>query len=96
MEQEKKKCICPPGGWRGSCPIHGVRVVISDSPDTSAVAAQAERIARAFHESYERQAPEFGYRTREASAKPWEDVPADNKALMIAVVTDLLSRAVIR
>jgi hypothetical protein len=67
-------------------------VLMPDSPDTSA----AERIARAFHESYERQAPEFGYRTREASAKPWEEVPVDNKALMIAVVTDLLSRAVIR
>lgn len=56
----------------------------------------AESIAKAFHESYERQAPEHGYQTRERSAVPWEDVPADNKSLMIAVVSDLLARDVIR
>lgn len=55
----------------------------------------AERIAKAFHESYERQASEFNYKTREASAKPWEDVPANNKDLMIAVVQDLLDEGVI-
>jgi hypothetical protein len=48
-----------------------------------------ENIARAFHETYERLAPEFGYETREASAKPWSDVPQQNKDLMIAVVQDL-------
>ncbi|MEU3452159.1 hypothetical protein ABZ671_00750 [Micromonospora sp. NPDC006766] len=58
-------------------------------------AHDAERIARAFHESYERQAPEHGYRTREASAKPWAQVPANNRALMVAVVDDLLRRGVI-
>jgi hypothetical protein len=61
----------------------------SDTPDT------AERIARAFHEAYERLAPDFGYTTREASAKPWADVPEQNKRLMIAVVADLLQRRVI-
>lgn len=55
----------------------------------------AEQIAQAFHESYERQAPEFGYKTREASAVPWEDVPEDNKRLMQAVVIDLLEHGVI-
>ncbi len=34
-----------------------------------------EALARHFHETYERLAPEFGYRTREESAKPWEQVP---------------------
>lgn len=45
-----------------------------------------EDVARAFHEAYERLAPDFGYRTREASAKPWADVPEGNRALMIATV----------
>jgi hypothetical protein len=55
----------------------------------------AEEIAKAFHESYERQAPQFSYETREASAKPWEEVPANNKKLMVAVVQDLLDKGVI-
>lgn len=55
-----------------------------------------DQIARAFHESYERSAPQFGYRTREESAVPWEDVPDRNKKLMRWVVRDLLARGVIR
>jgi hypothetical protein len=49
-----------------------------------------DRIARCFHEAYERLAPEFGYRTREASAKPWEQVPAANRRLMAATVEALI------
>jgi hypothetical protein len=48
-------------------------------------------IAQRFHEAYERLAPEFGYKTREASAVPWEDVPENNKALMIATVREVLA-----
>lgn len=55
----------------------------------------AEQIAQAFHEAYERLAPDFGYKTREASAKPWSDVPGPNKSLMIAVVQSLLDSGVI-
>lgn len=54
-----------------------------------------EMIARAFHETYERLAPQHGYETREASAKPWEEVPEQNRALMVAVVGELLSKWVI-
>jgi hypothetical protein len=50
----------------------------------------AEALARRFHETYERLAPEYGYRTREASAVPWDDVPEANKGLMIAVCGELL------
>lgn len=50
----------------------------------------AERVARAFHESYERLAPEHGYSTREWSAKPWEQVPLQNRRLMTAVVRELI------
>lgn len=55
----------------------------------------AEMVARAFHESYERLAPDFGYKTREESAKPWADVPDTNKRLMVAVVRDLANQGVI-
>lgn len=47
-------------------------------------------LAKRFHETYERLAPSFGYETREASAKPWDKVPAQNKALMIAVCAEIL------
>lgn len=50
----------------------------------------AEELARRFHETYERLAPDFGYKTREASAKPWKDVPENNKQLMIAVCKEIL------
>jgi hypothetical protein len=49
-----------------------------------------ERIARCFHEHYEQLAPEFGYRTRQASARPWDQVPAENRNLMIATVEALI------
>lgn len=55
--------------------------------------ARAEALAQRFHETYERLAPSFGYRTREASAKPWAEVPEDNRLLMIAVCQELLDRA---
>ncbi len=47
-------------------------------------ALEPERLAQAFHEAYEELAPQFGYKTREASAVPWADVPENNKRLMIA------------
>jgi hypothetical protein len=55
----------------------------------------AEPIAKAFHQAYEENAPTFGYETREASAKPWAEVPANNRALMIATVAVLLEQGVI-
>ena len=57
--------------------------------------SDAELVARRFHEAYERLAPDFGYRTREASAKPWDEVPEQNRNLMIAVVRSLLDAGVI-
>lgn len=56
----------------------------------------AEAIARRFHEAYELLAPDHGYETRQASRKPWSDVPDDNKNLMIAVVARLLDEDVVR
>lgn len=57
---------------------------------------RAEEVARAFHESYEYLAPDFGYRTREASAVPWDEVPDANRELMIATARALIDRGVIR
>lgn len=56
----------------------------------------AEDIAREFHEVYEGLAPDYGYATRKESAVAWERVPERNKNLMIAVVSNLLSRNIIR
>lgn len=58
--------------------------------------APAEEIARRFHEAYEDLAPSRGYETRKASAKPWEQVPDDNKALMIDTVQRLIDLGWIR
>lgn len=52
---------------------------------------EATRLARRFHETYNRLAPLFGYRTSEASAKPWAELPENNRALMIAVCAEILS-----
>lgn len=57
-------------------------------------ALDPETLARQFHEAYERLAPEFGYRTREASAKPWIEVPEDNRRLMIATCAVILGELV--
>lgn len=51
----------------------------------------AEKLAQLFHETYEELAPDFNYETRKASAKPWCDVPENNKKLMIAVAERILS-----
>jgi hypothetical protein len=55
----------------------------------------AEQLAKAFHERYEELAPQYGYRTREASAVPWEEVPMANKAVMIATAQRLIDDGII-
>lgn len=55
----------------------------------------AEMIAGLFHATYETLAPEHGYETREASAVAWQDVPANNKALMVATVQHLIDMGTI-
>lgn len=55
----------------------------------------AEELARLFHETYEQLAPQFGYQTRKSSAKPWAEVPGENKRLMIATVQALVDAGAI-
>jgi hypothetical protein len=52
-------------------------------------------IACQFHNEYERLAPNYGYKTREASAVNWADVPAANKGLMREVVSIILNRVLL-
>jgi hypothetical protein len=63
---------------------------LEKAQEMSGAATSAESLAQRFHEAYERLAPAFGYETREASAKPWADVPEQNRRLMIAVCRELL------
>jgi hypothetical protein len=63
-------------------------IVLHGSQDVESYTA--EEVARLFHEAYERLAPEHGYRTREASAKSWDEVPEDNRKLMIATAAEVL------
>lgn len=51
-----------------------------------------EWLARLFHETYERLAPSFGYKTRKESAVPWHEVPPKNRKLMIAVAAEIQKR----
>jgi len=59
------------------------------SEQTEKALADPERVARLFHESYERLAPQFAYRTRQASAVPFDDVPENNRNLMIAAAGEV-------
>lgn len=49
----------------------------------------AERLAGLLHEAYQL-APNYGYQTRKASAKPWKDVPEPNRSLMIAIAQEII------
>jgi hypothetical protein len=74
--------------------IEPMNWVVDDGPEDVAAdnaADNAEALAQRFHETYERLAPSFGYETREASAKPWAQVPEQNRALMIAVCAEILA-----
>lgn len=73
--QPEDRCRCGSLTW-----AQGSKWAAPDTPP------DYEALARRFHEAYERLAPEFSYETRKASAVPWEDVPENNRRLMIATV----------
>lgn len=50
----------------------------------------AEELAKLFHTKYEELAPHYSYTTRKASAVPWDEVPANNRLLMINVAAEVL------
>lgn len=59
-------------------------------PTDEPTEADPYQVARLFHETYERLAPSFGYETRKASAVQWDDVPEQNRRLMVAVADEVL------
>jgi len=65
---------------------------LDEPPDDPPTPVVPEELAQLFHEVYERKAPEHGYRTREASAVPWDQVPERNRDLMIATASEVLAR----
>lgn len=65
---------------------------MSAEPLVNAEYVSPEDLARWFHQEYERMAPTFAYETRKASAVPWEDVPENNRRLMMAVAASALLR----
>jgi hypothetical protein len=81
---------------RGPGYLHEPSTLVQARLPVPDVPSPAEKLARRFHETYERLAPDYGYKTREASAVPWEDVPFQNKRLMIAVAQELLDQPLAR
>lgn len=77
--------------------IETADAIIAEGWELAPKSAQAvslpdpETVARLFHEAYERLAPRYKYSTRVATAVPWDDVPIDNKSLMIATATAVLA-----
>lgn len=64
--------------------------VIEVPQDKIAQAPTPEELAKEFHDTYEAKAHEFDYETRKDSAVPWEEVPANNKQLMISVAAHIM------
>lgn len=52
----------------------------------------AVQVARFFHDTYEELAPSFGYDTRPETKVAWDDLPAENRKLMIATTIVVLAR----
>ena len=51
-----------------------------------------ESVAKLFHDTYERLAPAYHYETRKETKVSWDNVPDDNRHLMIATVAEVLEK----
>ena len=97
-----KTCGSHHPGWPNNCkagPVEecGLYKPLTEKPDTGAKLAcsdglEAAALAKRFHETYEKLAPHYNYETRKKSAVPWDEVPENNKALMIATCASLLKQ----
>ena len=63
----------------------------ASEPASELVDVMALGGAQVLHEAYERLAPDFGYETRRESAVPWDEVPENNRRLMVAVAGEVLA-----
>ena len=52
----------------------------------------AEELAQLFHETYEKLAPKYDYKTKKESAVKWKNVPDKNKNLMIETCREILDK----
>ena len=53
---------------------------------------RAPELAETFHRVYEKLAPKYGYKTRKKTRKHWDDLPDNNKKLMVAVAQVILNK----
>lgn len=77
-------------GWEVITVMHDFDHVVKSKPSEQAPSAEAESLARQFHEAYERLAPQFGYETRTETRQ--FDPESPNGRLMIAVCAALRER----
>jgi hypothetical protein len=63
---------------------------VSDRNESVLPPLDPERVAMSFHWHYERLAARFDYTTRKDSAVPWDQVPAQNRALMVETASCVL------
>ena len=89
-EPECSNCHCDGDEFCARCSPATEAAKMTDAGVDDDLLALAELIAEQFHEAYEDLAPRYGYKTREASAVPWEDVPEANRRLMTHTVVNLL------
>ncbi len=62
-----------------------------DKAPTPKPLSEAEELARSFHTLYEHLASDYGYETRLETRVEWEQVPENNKGLMIEVCERILA-----
>jgi hypothetical protein len=87
IQQAFERECCEFLGQHGRTLLAALASVCADgNPDGT----DAVWLARRFHEVYEELAPTFGYTTRRDSAVPWDEVPRENRHLMIATCAVLL------
>lgn len=94
MSPQESGCPCGRFPDPGVKPRGGCWCAEEDAADREEIVADI--VAAAFHDHYERLAPQFGYETREDSRKAWGDVPEQNRALMRATVRSLMAANLIQ
>ena len=52
----------------------------------------SDDLAKFFHDTYERLAPEYSYKTKKETAVDWDKVPENNKNLMKAVAQEVIDK----
>ncbi|MCU1495593.1 MAG: hypothetical protein JWO62_3357 [Acidimicrobiaceae bacterium] len=93
---EHGACACSAGEFGIRC-----RMGESSAPEPSPAATgervepiseeEVDGLARRFHSVYESWAPSFGWDTQEASQVAWDDLPSNQRHLMLTVVREVVA-----